>query len=103
MTYHEVTGSAVRAAFARLRKIDMHLVRAQEGRRALDRLSLSSVVSSAVGVSHLSAGQVQSPTVCLIVDREIAIRDYKPVNHFGARLKLANGGAVEWKPDPWLP
>ncbi|WP_083251416.1 hypothetical protein [Acidihalobacter yilgarnensis] len=39
----------------------------------------------------------------MIVDRERAIRDHKPVNHFGARLKLANGGAAEWRTDPWLP
>ncbi|AOU98668.1 hypothetical protein BI364_12480 [Acidihalobacter yilgarnensis] len=60
-------------------------MRAQEEWRALDRLvgyTLSSAVSSAVGVSRLWAG---------------------PVNPFGARLKLANGGAVEWRTDPWLP
>lgn len=88
VTYQAITEAAVKAAFAKPRRIDMALVRAQEARRGLDRLvgyTLSSSVSDAIG-TKASAGRVQTPTLRLVVERERAIRAFVPVDHFGAEL-----------------
>jgi len=69
VTFAEITEKAVRAALASPRSLDMALVKAQEARRALDRLCgylVSGPLSSQAG-AKLSAGRVQSPALRLIV------------------------------------
>ena len=96
-TFNEVTAGAVKAALAAPRQLNMPLVAAQEARRVLDRIvgwDASPVLWRAVG-EGTSAGRVQSPAVRLVVERERAIRDFKPVAHFGVRL----GFAGPWSAD----
>ena len=96
-TFNEITAAAVKAALAAPRQLNMPLVAAQEARRVLDRIvgwDASPVLWRAVG-EGTSAGRVQSPAVRLVVERERAIRDFKPVSHFGVRL----GFAGPWSAD----
>lgn len=78
IVFHEITKSALEAAIANPRTIDMQLVKAQQARQILDRLvgfELSPVVWRKVPGGK-SAGRVQSPAVRLIVEREQEIRDF---------------------------
>ena len=76
VTFSEITGPAIRAAFAAPRGINVDLVDAQQTRRIVDRLvgyTLSPLISRKVRAG-LSAGRVQSVAVRLVVEREREIQ-----------------------------
>lgn len=80
VSYNEVTKSAIEAALANPRDIDMDLVKAQTARRVLDRLvgfELSPVLWRKIR-KGLSAGRVQSVALRLVVDREREIAAFVP-------------------------
>lgn len=97
ITYGEVTKKAILEALAKPRKINMKLVRAQEARRVLDRLTgyrVSPVLSDMAGMK-LSAGRVQTPGVVLVVQREREIRNFVSTTHYGVLARFAQAGK-EW-------
>lgn len=88
VTFQEITEKAVMKAIERPRPLELFLVRAQEARRAIDRLAgyeVSDVLNTKIerekGV-RLSAGRVQSVTVRLVVDREREIAAFSSVSSF---------------------
>ena len=90
ITFNEITERAVKAAFLKPGKIDMHKVDAQQARRVLDRLvgySLSPLLWDKVR-RGLSAGRVQSVAVRLIVDREREIEAFVPVEYWSLHALL---------------
>jgi len=79
ITFNEITKTAVKAAIANPRKIDMDLVDSQQTRRILDRIvgyKISPLLWKKVK-NGLSAGRVQSVATRLVVDREKEIREFK--------------------------
>lgn len=105
VTFGEITAKAVKAAVTTPRWLDMNLVHAQEARRVLDRLygyKVSRAVSEQAGVLR-TAGRVQSPAVRLVVERERAIRAFKPTTHYGAELGFAGEWRAKWQIKPLLP
>lgn len=101
VTYQEITETAVKKAIAAPRSLDMQLVRAQEGRRVLDRFCgymVSGPLSNSSG-QRLSAGRVQSPAVRLVVEREREIRNFRSTTHYGAVLSFPGSWTAEWKPE----
>lgn len=87
VAFNEVTKQAIAKALKQERSIDNRWVAAQEARRVLDRLvgfSVSPLVSNLLN-AKASAGRVQSPAVGLVVERERAIRNFKPVDHYSVR------------------
>ena len=91
VTFNEITGPAIRAAFAVPREIDQNLVDAQQARRIVDRLvgyTLSPLLSRKVR-SGLSAGRVQSVAVRLVVDREREIRAFEAREYWTIAVTLA--------------
>ncbi len=112
VTFHAITEKDVTGGVAAPRTIDMALVRAQEGRRVLDRFCgymVSGLLSRAIGQNKLSAGRVQSPALRLVVEREREIRAFKSTTHFGVDLTfeavegITDGWKASWKPKKgWL-
>ena len=90
IAFHEITKAAILKAMETPRQVDTCLVEAQETRRILDRLygyTLSPVLWSRV-TKNLSAGRVQSPAVKLIVEREIARRNFRGASFWDLRVDL---------------
>ena len=91
VVFHEITQRAVQEAFDNPRKLDQHLVDAQQARRILDRLvgyDLSPVLWRKVR-SGLSAGRVQSVALRLIVDREREIEAFNSEEYWSIDAELA--------------
>lgn len=96
IVFHEITKSAILEAIKNPRKIDKHLVDAQQARRILDRLvgfELSPVLWKKIRPS-LSAGRVQSVAVRLIVDREREIQNFKTTSAYRVVAEFTVGGAL---------
>ncbi|MGI9212886.1 MAG: type I DNA topoisomerase [Methylococcaceae bacterium] len=88
VTFNEITAKAIRKALDAPRPIDIHLVAAQEARRAMDRL-VGYMVSPELCQrlnGKWSAGRVQSPALRLVVDREREIEAFVPLTHYGVTL-----------------
>jgi len=84
IVFHEITKPAILNAVANPRKIDYHLVEAQQSRRILDRLvgfEVSPILWRKIK-TKLSAGRVQSVAVRLIVEREREVDAFIPVPRF---------------------
>ena len=84
MVFHEITQSAIEAALADSRDLDMKLVEAQEGRRILDRLfgyEMSLVARRRAG-GAVSAGRVQSVAARLVVERERARMAFRAASYW---------------------
>ncbi|MEO8232130.1 MAG: type I DNA topoisomerase [Ignavibacteriota bacterium] len=84
IVFSEITKTAILNAIKNPRKIDYHLVDAQQARRILDRLvgfEVSAILWRKVK-SKLSAGRVQSVAVRLIVEREREIDAFVPESRY---------------------
>jgi DNA topoisomerase-1 len=94
IVFHEITKPAILKAIENPRKIDKHLVDAQQARRVLDRLvgfELSPVLWKKIKGS-LSAGRVQSVAVRLVVEREREINAFSYASAFKVTAKFSVGG-----------
>ena len=99
VTYQEVTQSAVLKAVANPRTMDMKLVAAQEVRRGLDRMvgwEVSGPLSNVVG-EKASAGRVQTPALRIVVEREQAIKAFKPTAYFQIMAHMPGGWRAQWQ------
>ena len=106
VTYQEVTKPAIQAALKKKRAIDWKLVKAQEGRRVLDRYVgylvspvLTNKFRSVQSMNYLSAGRVQSVALRLVVERAEEIENFKSIEHYGVLAHLIHAGVAftaEW-------
>jgi DNA topoisomerase-1 len=103
IVFGEITKNAIQKAVQNPRRVDKHLVDAQQARRILDRLvgfELSGLLWRKVK-GKLSAGRVQSVAVKLVVEREREIRDFEVSSFYKIQaifdVKNSNGQMVELK------
>jgi DNA topoisomerase-1 len=92
--FHEITKEAVKEAMARPQEIDARLVEAQQARRILDRLvgyKASPILWHSIKTG-LSAGRVQTVALRMIVERERAIRQFKPEEYWSIAADCASHG-----------
>ena len=93
VTFNEITPKAIRAAFEHPRQVDTNLVDAQQARRVLDRIvgyKISPLLWNKVR-RGLSAGRVQTVALRLIVERELEIRAFTPVEYWTIHAMLDAG------------
>ena len=95
ISFNEITATAVRAAVAEPRELDLQLVAAQQARRILDRLvgyQVSPILWKKV-TTGLSAGRVQSVAVRLVCEREQEIEAFVADEYWtlGAEFDTAAG------------
>ena len=94
VTFNAITKTAVEEALKHPRKIDHHLVDAQQARRLLDRIvgyKISPILHRKIQGSRnsfLSAGRVQSVALKLVVDREKEIEAFVPTEYWNISTML---------------
>ena len=90
IVFNAITKTSVLEAINNPRDLDGPLIEAYLARRALDYLlgyNMSPSLTK-VGFGFQSAGRVQSPTLRLIVDREMEIASFKPQEYWSINLSL---------------
>ena len=101
ITFHEITKSALQAAIAKPRTVDMDMVSSQQARQTLDMLvgyDLSDIVRKKVPGAK-SAGRVQSPALRLIVEKEREIEKFASKSTFKVAGKFSNQNANVTDPE----
>jgi DNA topoisomerase-1 len=97
VTYTEITETAIKAAIANPRKLDMPLVEAQRSRQVLDKLAgyeLSRIVQQA-GAGK-SAGRVQSAALHILCERERTITRFKATPYWTITSSYSEGFSASY-------
>ena len=99
--YSAITRDEILHSFKKLEKPYYFLAEAGNTRQEIDLIwgavltRFVSVTSGRLGDKFLSVGRVQSPTLALIVERELQIRGFKPEPYWQVRV-LLNGNGQEF-------
>jgi len=94
--FSAITPADIRKAFSRLNKIDTNLAFAGMARQDIDLIwgavltRFISLASYQLKNRFLSVGRVQTPTLALIVDREIEIQNFVKTPYWQIKVRLAN-------------
>ncbi len=95
--YSALTREEVEAAFAKPSTVDFNLAEAAHSRQDIDLIwgavltRFMSLASYRYGSDYLSVGRVQSPTLRLVVDRELERRAFVPVPYWEIKATLGHG------------
>ena len=98
MRYSALTPEEVKAAFAKPSTVDFNLAEAAHSRQDIDLIwgavltRFMSLASYRYGSDYLSVGRVQSPTLRLVVDRELERRAFVPVPYWEIKATLEHDG-----------
>ena len=101
IVFHEITKNALEEALKHPRNININLVNAQQGRRALDRLvgyKLSPFLWKKIA-RGLSAGRVQSVAVRMIVGRDEEIKKFQPEEYWSLTATFEKGNGETFEAD----
>jgi DNA topoisomerase-1 len=96
--YSALTPEEVEAAFSKPSTVDFNLAEAAHSRQDIDLIwgavltRFLSLASYRYGSEYLSVGRVQTPTLRLIVDRELERRAFVPVPYWEIKATLERDG-----------
>jgi DNA topoisomerase-1 len=96
--YSALIADEVKAAFAKPSSLDFGLAEAAHSRQDIDLIwgavltRFISLASYRYGSEFLSVGRVQTPTLRLVVDRELERRAFVPVPYWEIKALLERGG-----------
>lgn len=96
--YSALTSEEVKAAFAKPSTVDFNLAEAAHSRQDIDLIwgavltRFMSLASYRYGSDYLSVGRVQTPTLRLIVDRELERRAFVPAPYWEIKAELEYDG-----------
>ena len=96
--YSALTPEEVKAAFDKPSTVDFNLAEAAHSRQDIDLIwgavltRFMSLASYRYGSDYLSVGRVQSPTLRLVVDRELERRAFVPVPYWELKATLEHDG-----------
>jgi DNA topoisomerase-1 len=96
--YSALVPDEVKAAFAKPSTLDYHLAEAAHSRQDIDLIwgavltRFISLASYRYGSEYLSVGRVQTPTLRLVVDRELERRAFVPVPYWEIKAELERRG-----------
>ena len=99
VVFNAITKSAVTQAMTAPREIDMELVEAYLARRALDYLvgfTLSPILWRKLPGAK-SAGRVQSVALRLIVEREMEIEAFRPIEYWTVKARLTTPEGADFE------
>ena len=103
--YSALTPDEVKRAFAKLDTLDFKLAEAAHTRQDIDLIwgavltRFMSLASYRYGADYLSIGRVQTPTLRLVVDRELERRAFVPVPYWEIKAELEAGGGERFTVD----
>jgi len=101
--FSAITPKDIKAAFAKLEKIDSNLAFAGMARQEIDLIwgavltRFISLASYQIKDQFLSVGRVQTPTLALIVDKEIEIENFVKTPYWQIKAKLSNKKGEEFE------
>ena len=97
IVFRSVSREAVLTALENPRAIDRNVVEAARARRVLDRLfgfEITDVTRSVIR-PNVTAGRVQSPGLCLVVERELERMAFVPAEYTDVRVRTSTDPAFD--------
>ncbi len=101
--FSAITLKDIGRAFSKLGKVDLNLAFAGRARQDIDLIwgaTLTRFISLAtyqIKDKFLSVGRVQTPTLALIVDRELEIKSFVPIPYWVVNVKLKTESGDEFE------
>ncbi len=101
--FSAITPRDINEAFAKLGKVDLNLAFAGRARQDIDLIwgatltRFISLASFQIWDKYLSVGRVQTPTLTLIVNREMEIKSFVPILYWVVNVKLATKSGQEFE------
>ena len=96
--FSAITPAEIKKAFSNPSDVDISLASAAEARQVIDLIwgatltRFISLSSGRLGRNFLSVGRVQSPTLRIIVDRELEIERFKPEKYYEVHAVFRKNG-----------
>lgn len=103
--FSSITLGDINKAFSKMGKVDVNLAFAGRARQDIDLVwgaTLTRFISLAtfqVKDKFLSVGRVQTPTLTLIVDKELGIKSFIPTPYWTVNVKLLTDAGEEFEAD----